>query len=65
MKIKIINKEGDLKVTCDSANIKDGMLILVNPILESGVKSVEVWIPVSTLSLIEIIEKNEEKIVSV
>lgn len=59
MKINIVSRQSDITLTCNNAFIKDGMLVLEKPVLESGVSSDEVWMPVSNIIIISFLDKTK------
>ena len=59
MKIAIETKLETLKIECDSFKIDNGFIILTNPNWK-GKKTLEFWIPISTIENINIYEKEIE-----
>jgi len=60
MKISILTKEGETTISCAKVSVRDGMLVLEKPILD-GASTEEVWLPLTSLLMVNFIEKSEIK----
>ena len=57
MKIELCCKNQDVKIVCDSIKVENGLFVISKPVLEDGLTTLKMWIPVGNVNFVNIIEK--------
>ena len=57
MKIELIGKNQDIKLVCESIKVENGLFIISKPVLEDGSTTLEMWMPIGNITLVNVIEK--------